>query len=911
MYSQDGSMLAFNRVSYPDPRRNYRGSRATSVWVMDVASGSFRQLTNTVIEESQTHIYDAYPMWGADGWIYFMSERSGIFNIWKIQPDGGAPVQVTNHTRGGVRFPSISTDGRTITYSQEFELWTLAIDDPEPRRLPIDLGYTIDRELVEIVSTDDTADYFAPSPDGRFLVVDFRGEIFIVPAEEGVGERRRITDSEWRQGQALYSPDGRHLVYLSDETGEEELWGYDLETGDRRRLTEHASKKEIELWSPDARTVYWQADQRLYAADFAAGESREITATRAKVLSAEAFRPQFTVTDISPDGRWLVLQRASRPIRLDREDVDVFLFDMETGSEYNVTDHPAQDGAGFFSPDGSKVFFVSDRDNGVGQIYSVALAYPTENPNDPLVKERLAREAEERREGEGRGEGEPTSQFSVTVDVRHIDDRAVQLTTGEDAVSDPFLGPEGRVIYFVAGQGNDRGLDRVDLDGADRRRVADGSFSGLVVSGDRRTVFFREDDGISRMPLASGEKTPVPFSISFAVDKREEWRQMFDELYRHWKYSYVEEDFLGYDWDAIRDRLEPAVEEIGTTEDFYMLAAEMVFSLRSSHTGVNAPSEPTGRMGGSSATRFLGFELEPHDGGLRVSHVYRDGPAAEPWLDLEEGEYLLALDGVPLTATTNYWELLTDRLNEFVTVTVAPRPDAPATQRRDLRIETLASMSNVRYEDFVTRSREFVDSVSDGRIAYFHMRGMNQGTLNRLTYEIDQYAFKEGMILDVRYNGGGNIDRQLMDVLQRAPYEWTLTRDGTAPGGARRPQQLIYGPKVMMHNYRSGSNAEMVPQAFKHLGVGPTVGTPTAGAVVSARGHGLLDGGGTRIPRIRVVAYDPAHPLRFGFNLENYGVPPDIWARNTPEEHLRRFDRELLLAVEEALRMLETGDWER
>jgi tricorn protease len=904
MFSQDGRMLAFNRISYPDPRRNYRGARTASVWVHDIVQNSFRQLTNTVLEESQNHIHDANPMWGADGWIYFQSERDGIFNLWKIRPEGGAPEQVTRHTRGGVRFPSISTDGRTITYSQEFELWVLPIDQPQPRVLALDLGYTIDRELREIVSTANTADNFSPSPDGRYLVVDFRGELFLVPAEEGVGERQRITQSDWRQSRGVYSPDGRYVAYLSDETREEEVWIHDVRTGERRRLTAHPSKKIIEMWSPDSRTVYWQGEQRLFASDVTGGAAREITATRSAVLPPQAHRPRLFVTDISPDGRWIVMHRGTAPIGFDREAADIFLFDTQEGREYNVTNSPARDANGFFSRDGSKLFFTSDRTSGVNHLYSVSLAYPTENPNDPRVRERIAQAAAREREGGG------APAFNVAVDVRRIDERAVQLTTGSDAVSSPFLSADGRTIHFLAGTGNARGLFAVDTDGRNRRRVVEGAFNGMVVSGDRRTVFYREGDGISRMPITSREKSPVRFSLSFTVDKREEWRQMFDELYRHWKYSYVEPDFLGYDWDAIRDRLAPAVEQVGSTEDFYTLAAEMVFSLRSSHTSVSAPSEPSGRIGGTSQTRYLGFEMEPREGALQVTHIYRHGPAAEPWIDLNVGDYVLAIEGEPLTGTTNYWRHLTDRLNEFVTITVAPRPDAPAAQRRDLRIETITNLGNVRYEDFVTRSREFVDSVSGGRIAYFHMRSMNQGTLDRLTYEMDQHAFKQGMILDVRYNGGGNIERQLMDVLQRAPYQVMTTRDGSAPGGSRRPQQLIHGPKVMMHNHRSGSNAEMAPQAFKHNNVGPTVGTPTAGAVVSASRHGLLDGGGTQIPRIQVLAYDPTQPYNFGYNLENYGVPPDIWVRNTPEQELRRYDHELLLAVQEALRLLEAGRWQ-
>jgi tricorn protease len=424
------------------------------------------------------------------------------------------------------------------------------------------------------------------------------------------------------------------------------------------------------------------------------------------------------------------------------------------------------------------------------------------------------------------------------------------------------------------------------------------------------------------MPLASRTKTPVRFALTFAVDKREEWREMFDEFYRHWKYSYVEEDMHGFDWAGIRRRYEPLVDKIGQTEDFYMLAAEMLNELNSSHSGITAPADPDddegggGRGGGAGTgpirpnqTQFTGLELKPDNRGLAITYVYKDGPADKPWLDVKTGDYVLAINGTRLSPTDNYWKQLTGLLNEWVTVTVAARPDAPAAEQRQLRIRTVPSLSNIKYSDWVARNRAFVDSVSGGKIAYFHMRGMNQQVLDQLTQEIDQYFYKQGMIIDVRYNGGGNIDMQLMDVLLRKPYQYTWTKTGS-PVWGRRPQQLIAGPQVMMTNWRSNSNAEMVPHAFKALGLGPVVGTPTNGAVVSAPNYPLLDGGSVRIPGTRVVSYDPTQPYNFGFNLENYGVPPDIFVKSSPEDELRGLDRELLTAVQEALKLLANGRWQ-
>ena len=930
MFSQDGNALVFNRRRYPDPKRHYRGSNNTDVWTMDVRQGTFRQLTDTQLEEYSSHPHDAYPMHGADGWIWYMSERDGVFNIWKVR-DGSEPLQVTRHARGGVRFPAMSPDGRTITYSNEFDLWVLHIDQPAPRRVPVDLGYVVDRNLTEFVSTTNNADNFSPSPDGTYLAVDYRGEIFLVPSEEGVGERRRITQSAWRQSHALYAPDARRLAYLSDESGEQEVWLADLQTGEQRKLTTQASKKSLVQWSPDSRQVFFTSGTAVFAVDVAATRTTEVARNPAG---------GYTLTQVSPDGRWLVMHRNS-----DYQNMDVVLYDTAERREHNVTDHPAREANGLLTPDGSTLVFVSNRDGGTNHLFAVTLAMPTEDPDDPLVKERR-RQAEAasgsrggRAGGAGarggdtgsRGTGAPaggaeaqavTAVFQLTLDTRDIGRRAIQLTRGDDAVSDPFLSPDGRTVYFLAGSGSGRALWAVDVDGTDRRKIADGQFQALEVAADGRTIFFREQNAIQKMTLAGRTKSAVPFHVAFAVDKREEWREMFDEFYRHWKYSYVEEDMHGFDWAAIRQKYEPLVDRIAQTDDFYMLASEMLFELNSSHSGISAPPEddddgpPAGGRGGGpggsqlapNRTRFLGLELEPDAGGLRIDWIYRDGPADRPWLNLKEGDYVLAINGTRVGPSDNYWKLLTGLLNEYVTVTVAASPAAPASQQRDLRIGTVASLNNVKYEDWVARNRARVDSLSGGRIAYFHMRSMNQAVLDRLTQEIDQYFYKQGMILDVRYNGGGNIDRQLMDVLLRRPYQYTWTKTGS-PVWGRRPEQLIAGPQVMLANWRSNSNAEMVPHAFKHLELGTLIGTPTNGAVVSAPRYPLLDGGSVRIPGTRVVSYDPTQPNNFGFDLENYGVPPDIWVRSSPEDEIRGFDRELHTAVQEALRLLATGRW--
>jgi tricorn protease len=459
-------------------------------------------------------------------------------------------------------------------------------------------------------------------------------------------------------------------------------------------------------------------------------------------------------------------------------------------------------------------------------------------------------------------------------------------------------------------------LFAVGVDGRDRRRIAEGTFAGLQPTADRQTVFFRaparggDDDGpggggrgfaIQKLALGGGSARPenVRFDFTVVVDRRAEWKQIFDESWRVMKYRFYDEDMHGYDWNAIKARYEPLLADVGSNEDVYDLANAMIGEINASHTGVRGPSTRT--MPQVYTTRYLGFELEPANGRNRISHLYRDGPSDKEWLGLAVGDYVLAIDGHDLEAGDNYWKILSTLVNEYVPVRVAKTADG--REARTVRIASVTSLANVKYEAWVEQNREIVERATDGEIAYVHIRAMNQPSLAKFQNEIDRYWQKKGIIVDIRFNGGGNIDQQLIDILERRPYEFWNNRNGARTWG-RRPRQAIAGPKVMMINWRSASDAEVTPMGFRDLGLGRIVGNPTAAAVIATGSYRLINGGTIRTPGSLVVTYDPTKPNNYGVNLENYGVPPDVWVENTVQDEMRGVDRELQAAIDEVMKML-------
>jgi tricorn protease len=917
MIRQDGSLLAFNRGPLPPTtRRGYKGNNNADVYVADLRSGAITQLTDTNAREFRTHVHDGHPMWGSDGLIYFVSERSGNFNLWRMDAGGRNARQVTKHEHD-VENPSISPDGRRIVYEMDFEIFALDVPNGRPRKVPIAITTDLKDNTFSYLPAENRADGFGPGPNGDYVAVDVRGEIFIVPTEADIGEKVQVTGSPWRERFQQYSPDGTRLAYISDESLEEELWIYDVNTGTKRKLTTQQSVKQDFIWSNNSAKIALDADNRIFDVDPATGRTTEI---------AHNLAGGYTINGWSADDNWLIYSRSDPS-----QNSDVYLFDTRSRMEINITRNPQSDGNGRLTPDGSHVVFTSSRDAGVNHLFVVSLKRIAEDPDDPLVRERLRRAGSDSgggRRGGGGGAGggrsgaQGSTPLAITVDTTGLARRSVQLTRGENSVGNTFLSRDGRTIYFTSSDSAGPALFSIGIDGRDRRRVVAGSFAGLTPTPDRRYIFFRQAAGgggrggrgggqaasgseIYRIALASPQRRDrVPIDVTIRVDQRAEWEQIFEEAWRVMKYRFYDANMHGADWTAARAKYKPLLQYAAANEDVYMIAQEMIGELNASHTGVSGPSSRTTARGATG--RSLGFEMVPADGRYKVTHIYRGGPADKEWLDLKVGDYVLAVDGKEVRAGDNYWRILSEALNDYVPVRVAGTPGG--TEGRTLRIATIGSLGNIKYEEWVERNRAYVVQESDGQVAYVHIRSMNQPSLVRFRNEIDRFWDAKAVVVDIRFNGGGNIDQELIDILERRPYEFWNSRTGAREWG-RRPRQAIAGPKVMLINNRSGSDSEVTPQGFRDLELGRIVGTPTSGAVIATGSYSLINGATIRTPGSAVWTWDPTKPNNYGINLENFGVAPDVWAENTPTDELRGFDRELKAAVDEALRMMKDRRW--
>jgi tricorn protease len=384
----------------------------------------------------------------------------------------------------------------------------------------------------------------------------------------------------------------------------------------------------------------------------------------------------------------------------------------------------------------------------------------------------------------------------------------------------------------------------------------------------------------------------VTFTARVEIDHRAERKQVFDESWRTMKFRFYDPKMHGVDWDRMKETYEPLLAHVGTTEDLHDVVSMMIGELNASHTGISGGGG--GRRGGmrdesADQTRFPGIELEADPNGFyKVVHVYKDGPADKDFVKVKAGDYLLGIDGQDLKAGDNYWKLYTHAPGSRMELLVNSKPSREGAWTTRVRPVSSGQHDSLRYEQWVADRRAAVDKLSDGTVGYLHIRSMNEPSLRRFERELAQLSGKKALIIDQRFNPGGGIDQELLEILGQRQYQYTRNRDSIT---VTRPLRGFFGPMVVMENERSTSDAEVFPDGFRTLKLGKVVGVTTYGAVIGTGSYTLMDGSTIRTPGSGL--WNVNHT-----NLENYGVPPDVYVDNTPEDFLKGRDAQVEKAVE-------------
>jgi tricorn protease len=964
-YSPDGKRFAFNRHPAVWSRKHYRGSYCADLWVMDVDKKGFHKLLDADLPDDRKP-NNLWPMY-ANSEIYFVSDRevkakagSGEVmasrnNIWKISERGGEPVQVTHHQTGSLFWPSISSDGRTIVYEEDFGLWKLDLASGKSMEVKVNINSDEKENNQETLTINSAADSYHLSPSGKRAVISTHGELFTIATDRG--DIRRLTHTpDVRETQPHWSPDGKWIAFVSDKSGRDNIWICDERGASLKQISEGDSQKGQIAWSPDSKAILYTAtDKKLYKYQLSDQQTKVLTAGEVIGFGSLAItNPQW-----SPDGKWVSFTRSDRTLL-----PHVYVLPAEGGREQRITEEDTySDTSALWTPDGKRIVYLAGADVGnigqsgqsTAQIFSVALMPEDKNPFDKGIdSEEQARSQPapekstsrtrpgDKAAGDGRaGERQSPEQArpaaerrtEVKIDFHRIGRRARQLTRTGDNILGMAVAPDSQSYAFItAGTEGGRAVESIwtiAADGSRLTRIAQsarpteeegppsmipgmGGYSSVQFAKDGRSLFFRQDNAIYAAGVSSssgsgdggdsasaastggpsvgrGPTTPprhITFTARVEVDHRAERKQVFEESWRVMKHRFYDPQMHGADWNRMKQVYEPLLTDVGDQEELHDVVMMMIGELNASHTGIGGGGRPDSSQ---VQTRFPGFELQADSSGFyKVSHIYKHGPADKDYVKIGVGDFILAIDDQQVKVPDNYWKYFTALPGAQVEFTVNSKPSKDGAWRTKLTPVSSFQQGTLQYEKWVADRRQMVDKLSGGEIGYLHIRQMNDTALRKFERDLAEFHLKKALVIDQRFNPGGRIDQELLQILQQKQYQYTRVRDSVP---VTRPLRGFFGPMVVMENERSTSDAEVFPDGFRALKLGKIVGVTTYGAVIGTGAYPLMDGSVLRTPSSGLWNVN-------GTDLENYGVPPDVYVDNTPDDFLKGRDAQLEKAVE-------------
>jgi tricorn protease len=944
-YSPDGQKFAFNRHPMVWWRKHYRGSYAADLWTLDVAQRKFRRLGDdkTPDEEKANNLW---PMYGQGGDIYFVSDREtkaksgtpqvlqSVNNIWKVNDSTGQLTQVTHHKSGALFWPSMSADGKVIVYEENFGLCKLDCGTGKSTEIKIDITADDQDNNLEVLTFNGECDSYHVSPSGKRAVISIHGELFSVATDKG--EIRRLTQTPHvREIQPAWSPDGKWIAFVGEKDGVEHVFVCDEKGGQVKQLSTGDSQKSQIRWAPNSSALLFTAtDNNLYRCTLADGQTTVIAKGDVVTGEGAVSNPQW-----SPDGKWVSFTKSDRNML-----AHVYVMPATAGGEAKrVTGHESfTDRAALWTPDGKYLVYTGSNDVGSGpisvgnkmtsQLYVLSLLPEDKDRGDKNVD---SEEEALKKAAGGKGQKGDKAEVEVKIDFTKIGRRTRALTKAGDNVGNVAITPDSKTVVFttsgVEGGRNVQSIWSISIDGGTATRVvqaapqdpegaapppgkkggggAGGGLGSLQFAKEGRTLFYKQGKSIYVTNLGGGGATdgPAPaakgaaqggggaaatggkkvnFVAKVEVDHRAQRRQVFLEAWRVMKHRFYDAKLHGADWDKVRATYEPLLAHVADTEELHNVINYMLGELNASHTGVSGG----GKAGGASnTTRHPGFEMEPDKSGYyKVTHVYKNGPCDKDYVKLNVGDFILACNEQPLKSGDNYWKVFTHTPTGRFEFMVNSKPAADGAWTVKIMPINVGQLGNLQYEKWVDERRAMVDQKTNGQIGYLHIRQMDEKALRQFERDLAMLGGKKAIVIDQRFNPGGNIDQELLTILQQKQYQLTKQRGSTE---VTRPLRAFFGPMVVMANERSTSDAEVFPDGFKTLKLGKVVGVTTYGAVIGTGSHQLMDGSTLRTPGSGLWNVN-------GTNLENNGIVPDVYVDNSPEDFFNRRDAQLEKAIE-------------
>jgi len=918
-YSADGRKIAFNRNSREDRTwKRYKGGMAQDVWVYDFDTNDTQQITDWIGS-------DNFPMWHRD-MIYYNSDQSGRLQIWVHDLTTGEKRQVTNHDEYDVKYPSLGPD--SIVYENGGWLFVLDLATEQTRKVNVSIfsDNVLTRPTIKDVGDRIRGGHI--SPEGKRAVFGARGDIFTVPAEKG--NIRNLTATPGiREREAVWSPDGKNVAYLSDRTGEYEIW---IRSGDgkgeEKQLTTGSKTYKMQLdWSPDSKHLaVSDAAMNLWIVDADSGQMKKVD---------QATNDEIRSWNWSPQGGWLTYAKNE-----ENNFSSIFLYHVADGKTHRVTTDFTEDGSPCFDDEGKYLLFVSARSfsptlggydlkplwTNMDGIYLVTLREDVEHPFPPESDEaEIDGDDDEDKDKDDDEDGEDgddeddeddeeksEDKEPIEIDLENLASRIVELDVTQGNYFNLQFA-DGKLFYssrpFTAGGG--RGAFRggsdimvFDMEEREAEKVLP-KVQGFSLSADGKKILYGSNGTFGIIDAkADQEPAEEPLRTSemqAKVDPRAEWRQMFRDAWRQERDFFYDPGMHGVDWDHMYERYGQLIPYVAHGADFSFVLGEMIGELNSSHSYVRPGDMPKAKEIG---TGLLGctFELDRESDRYRFGRIYSERdwnsetptPLNQPGQEVGSEDYILTVDGTNLTAGTNPYSLFENKVGRQVVLEIGPNPNG--NESREITVVPIAGDGNLRYEAWVQGNRRRVDELSDGKIGYLHMPNTAVGGQQGFAKGYYPNLRKDGLIIDERFNGGGFIPDFFMNILRQKLVNLWKPRYGQ---DWRTPGTAFLGHMAMIANGYAGSGGDALPYYFKYYELGDVIGTRTWGGLVGiSRGIGLMDGGQVTFPEFGLFNVNGE------WDVENYGVDPTIEIDNLPHEEIAGRDPQLEKAVEVLLQKI-------
>ena len=885
--NKEGIWFFIRPGDHNDAAKRYVGGTARQIWKFNGSSEAVK-LSNGYDGES------FHPMW-YEGRLYFISDRDGFMNIWSMDADGNDLKQHTKHNKYDVRYANV--DNGKIVYQHAADLWLLDIASGQYSK--IDIRLASDLEQLREKWDQNPSRYITsvhPDPKGEKIVITARGRVFMVPVKSG----RSVAFTEQkdvRYRDAVFSHDGKNIITLSDKSGEFEFVQFAADgSGNLSPLTKDGNLLRYQgIPSPDGKWIaYDDLEANMYVLNVASGISKKISTN------------QQGIRDFSwsPDSQWLAfVQTALNSM------TQIKVYNLTDGSIFDLTTDRANSFNPKWSPDGKFLYFLSDRSftslvgspwgtrqpepywDASEKVYHVALQKRTRSP---------FREDDELMNTEKKDTAKKSSdKFTVSIDKVGIQARIMEVPIPAGNYNN--LAVNNKAIYMMVaetGVNAKSHLKVVKIANEDIKvKTVASAVNGFEITADGKKLLIRKGRSYHMVNAGTGSANLTEGKIDFsgwkfAINPRDDWKQIFKDAWRMERDYFYDKNMHGVDWNAMYEKYAPLVDRVTTRNELSDVIGRLVGELSALHTGAGGGDTRSDNKSISVASLGAETSRDEANGGFRIDYIYkvdpdypnRKSPLDDPYLDIREGDVITKVNERDALSALDIGELIRNQVGKQVRLSL--KRDGST---RDVIVKPTGNEYTLQYGDWEYGNRLKVEEDSEGQIGYLHLKAMGSGDVQQFYREFYPVFNRKGLILDVRYNWGGNVDAFFLEKLMRKAWMYWKGRSGEPYWNMH---YAFRGHIVVLVNENTYSDGETFAEGFKRLGLGTTIGMRTWGGQIWLNSaNRLTDNGIARAPMFGV--YGPEGE----WLIEGHGFVPDIELDNLPHETFKGKDAQLEAAI--------------